>query len=540
MEDDEYLASFDEAFREEFKDFFVDPSDIKFSDPLGKGCFGKVYRATLHGTDVAVKVLNAAAISDEAKRDFLGEVRLTKRFNHPNLVQLLGGARHRDNYALVFELMDCDLASLMKDGSKRFPFKTKPPAPGSPLSAEHFREMLCRLRIARDIAKGMAWLHEHDPAIIHRDLKPQNVLISSSYSAKITDYGFSLLVGKDSFTTEKGKGSPYWAAPEEVFGKKYDKTVDVYAYGIMLWQIMTGESNPYPGERNQDIFFDHVAAGKRPVVTNLHPRMAELCQHCWHADPVERPSFVEIVEFLNGFIAEYAFPDEASSKWWHTVFGEAESCPWDDFVRKAKEYDEEVSSEMDEPVYGSSMGNPAELETIRSEAMKMLKKLTTEEGSGGKTVVTIEKFGQLLFWLNGINAPEIFTTYFDRVLGRIHSLLNMDCFFRDMSTETAILTLSGKPAGSYLLRFSSSYIGVYTVSYLGVSKGKTIPIHIRVLYNKKDGCFFFDAKFGTEPTITGTTIEKLLEEGKKVGMTNPLSYKNIAEETRHDPYAYGY
>jgi len=533
------LSVFEKEFREEFKDFSVNPSDIKFGEQLGEGCFGKVYRGSLRGNNVAVKVLDATAISDEAKEDFLREVRLAKRFPHPNLILLLGAYIQENSCALVFELMETDLGALLKNSGKSFPFKTKSPAPGSPLSVEHFREMLCRLHIALDIAQGMDWLHGHDPAIAHCDLKPQNVLISSSYSAKITDYGLSTLLKGGSFFKGKGKKSPYWEAPEEISEDECDKSVDVYAFGIMLWQIMTGESNPYPDEKDVDAFLDHVVEGKRPDVSKLHPGIALLCQSCWTDDPDSRPSFEKVIQFLNGFIAEYAFPDEESSKWWQNVFGESRSVSWEDFVTKADKNNERELAEMAKEGHSLPEIDPAELETIRSDSWRELKSLVVEEGSGGNPVVTIESFGQLLFWLDGISSPEIFTTYFDRLLGKIHSLMNVDCFFKLMKTEIAETTLSGKPTGSYLLRFSSSVIGAYTVSFLFANKGKAVPYHIRVLYNKKDGCYFFDVNLGPNRKITGTTLEKLLEEGKAIGLTNPLSHKAFFDKSRSDGYHVG-
>jgi serine/threonine protein kinase len=111
------------------------------------------------------------------------------------------------------------------------------------LRSEQVLELSERVRMAKDAALGMNWLHGIS-GIIHRDLKPANLLVDSNLTVKLTDFGFAQLrpEREDEFLEDgKGgaKGTPLWMAPEIMLGRPFTETVDVYSFGIILWQILT-------------------------------------------------------------------------------------------------------------------------------------------------------------------------------------------------------------------------------------------------------------------------------------------------------------
>ena len=157
----------------------------------------------------------------------------------------------------------------------------------------------------------MSFLHLHH--IIHRDLKPANILMDDYLCPKIADFGFSkvLHTNKESMTIESTlniKGTPIYLSPEIWSHQEYGPACDVYAFGIIVFEIMTN-SEPY---KNCDIFKirTKVLNGERPEIDSSVPDCyRDLIESCWSQNPKDRPSFEEIVKNLrmeenNQFITE--------------------------------------------------------------------------------------------------------------------------------------------------------------------------------------------------------------------------------------------
>ncbi|OQR88636.1 kinase, partial [Thraustotheca clavata] len=149
--------------------------ELKLQKVIGKGAFGEVIKGTYHGTPVVVKRMVRQNIDPENVRMFAEEIQLMMNLRHPNIVQFIGASWNSySNICFVTEFLDRgDLYSVLKN-------------PRIQLSWHH---PLWGMTI--DISRGMAYLHSMDPPIIHRDLKSMNILVSSSFGAKISDFGLS-------------------------------------------------------------------------------------------------------------------------------------------------------------------------------------------------------------------------------------------------------------------------------------------------------------------------------------------------------------
>jgi len=151
-----------------------------------------------------------------------------------------------------------------------------------------------------ETANGMAYLH--DQGLMHRDLKSPNVLLDDVNRAKLCDFGLARMVGDVQRTMTGGVGSVLWMAPEVMTDAIYDYSADVYAWGILAWEIMSPEVDLFPGKSVLEVS-RAVIQGKRPP---LHPSwpvgVCEVMVMCWGGVAEERPTFGEVVGRLEPIV----------------------------------------------------------------------------------------------------------------------------------------------------------------------------------------------------------------------------------------------
>eukprot|EP00899_Mesostigma_viride_P013379 jgi/Mesvir1/22041/Mv18606-RA.1 len=259
-------------------------ADIKVGALLGSGSFGHVYRGTFCGQVAAIKIIHGAneGIPSSVISSFANEVRVLSRIQHPRTVRLQGFCLQPPNICIVMELME--RGSLWKELHER---------------KRRFRYGAL-LSLAHDIASAMAYLH---PRILHRDLKTQNVLLDKSGRAKVADFGMAKLM-RDSTasmmmmtrSSNFGGGTVAYMAPEVLSGKVVDDKCDVYSFGVMLWEIFTGQK-PWEDEGVPlQIAMAVAVQGRRPPMPSVCPsNLRKLITDCWQENPEARPNFVTIL-----------------------------------------------------------------------------------------------------------------------------------------------------------------------------------------------------------------------------------------------------
>ncbi|KAJ7954392.1 Receptor protein kinase [Quillaja saponaria] len=196
---------------------------------LGKGGFGTVYKGELHdGTKIAVKRMETGMVGEKGLNEFKAEISVLTKVRHKHLVALLGYCLDGNERLLVYEYMPQGTLSQHLFNQKEECLK--------PL------EWTRRLTIALDVARGVEYLHGLAHQIfIHRDLKPSNILLGDDMRAKVSDFGLVRLApeGKASFETRLA-GTFGYLAPEYAATGRVTTKVDVYSFGVILMEMITG------------------------------------------------------------------------------------------------------------------------------------------------------------------------------------------------------------------------------------------------------------------------------------------------------------
>lgn len=290
--------------------------DFSSSYLLGEGGFGAVHkgfvdagmRPGLLPQPVAVKQLDIAGL--QGHREWLAEVIFLGQFRHPHLVKLLGYCCEDEERLLVYEFMPRGSLEnhLFKRISATVPWGT-------------------RLKIAIGAAKGLAFLHGASTPVIYRDFKASNILLDSEFTAKLSDFGLAKMgpEGSETHVTTRVMGTHGYAAPEYVMTGHLNIKSDVYSYGVVLLELLTGRramehvrgrslhadqvvkivdwTRPYLGSsRRLRCIMDPRLAGHYSV--KAARAVAHLAVQCTSPQPRDRPrmaAVVDALERLQGF-----------------------------------------------------------------------------------------------------------------------------------------------------------------------------------------------------------------------------------------------
>ncbi|KAL4459784.1 hypothetical protein ABPG74_003310 [Tetrahymena malaccensis] len=279
---------------EKFKDVksrtFQPNLEIKFQDleiqnKITEGGYGIIYKAKWREIVVAVKKFKIDYNNEQQIVEFVNECNAMEALRHPNIVLFLGACTEVPNFSIVMEYCQRgSLWSLLQNHSV-------------PLTWDD------RRKIALDIAKGVFFLHSSKPPIIHRDLKSLNVLVDDNFRCKLTDFGWTRVKPQNNYMTNK-IGTYQWMAPEVINTFYYTEKADVFSYSIILWEIASREP-PYRGIKGDVVAEKVFSENLRPIIPPSTPKFfSSLIQQCWEANPDNRPSFKEIVKYLEVMIIE--------------------------------------------------------------------------------------------------------------------------------------------------------------------------------------------------------------------------------------------
>lgn len=282
---------------------------------LGRGGFGVVYKGELDdGTKIAVKRMEAGVISSKALNEFHSEIAVLSKVRHRHLVSLLGYSTEGNEKILVYEYMP--QGALSKHLFRWKSFKLEP------LSWKR------RLNIALDVARGMEYLHTlAHQSFIHRDLKSSNILLGDDFRAKVSDFGLVKLApdGDQKSVVTRLAGTFGYLAPEYAVTGKITTKADVFSYGVVLMELLTGmmaldEDRP---EETQYLaaWFWHIKSNKEKLMAAIDPALdvkegeeeafesisiiSDLAGHCTAREPSQRPDMGHVVNVLASLVEKW-------------------------------------------------------------------------------------------------------------------------------------------------------------------------------------------------------------------------------------------
>ncbi|CAI9108435.1 OLC1v1008023C3 [Oldenlandia corymbosa var. corymbosa] len=291
----------------EVPEYELNPMDIQIrkSDGISKGSYQV---AKWNGTRVSVKILDKDRHSDpETINAFRHELTVLEKVRHPNVIQFVGAVTQDIPMMILLEYSRGDLATYLQKKGRLSPSKA--------------------LRLALDIARGMNYLHECKPdPIIHCDLKPKNILLDCGGQMKVAGFG---LIRLSNISPDKAKllqpemldrSSFYWA-PEIYKDEIFDRSVDVYSYGVMLYEMLEGIA-PFHPKPAEEVAKMMCLEGKRPTFKSKKsypPELRGLIEECWSPESVMRPTFSEIIVRMDRIDANCS-----KHGWWKDTF----KLPW--------------------------------------------------------------------------------------------------------------------------------------------------------------------------------------------------------------------
>ena len=258
----------------------ISESQLNFHDKIASGAFGVLYRGHYCGQEVAIKVLKTGekASQEEVHREFAQELSILRKVRHKNIVQLIGAMTKPPRLCLVTEFMK---------GGSALQFLHK----HAPLKLPQL------LKLSLGVALGMDYLHKVN--VVHRDLKTANLLMDENEVVKVADFGVARVKSTDGTPMTAETGTYRWMAPEVIAHQHYTHKCDVFSYGILLWELVSGGDIPYSGYTPLQAAVGVVQRGLRPTVPQTcHPVVAQVMQYCWQPDPNARPEFEQVVELL--------------------------------------------------------------------------------------------------------------------------------------------------------------------------------------------------------------------------------------------------
>jgi len=282
---------------------------FQIQNHMAQGGMSNIYRAfdLVSKKDVVIKVPDQSMIGDPAQFErFQREMEVARQLDHPAILRgLFAGQYNRIPYLVTEMINGISLRKVVETSA--------------PMAPEKAVELIIK------IADGMAYCHDHD--VVHRDLKPENILISDEGQPVIMDFGLALTKSAHRVTYSNlsaTMGTPDYMAPEQVEGQRGDARTDIYALGIILYEMLIGQP-PFTGDNNMAVMAQRLT-GDAPRLdkkrSEVDPHLAAVVARALQRDPKERYAD------MRAFIAALEHPETADITLLERLQIGGSSLPW--------------------------------------------------------------------------------------------------------------------------------------------------------------------------------------------------------------------
>jgi len=252
---------------------------------VGEGGMGRVYEAEerLSERKVALKVLRPELTRDEeGRRMFLSEMKILAHLEHENLVRSLASLEHEGQLVLVLEYLD---GRTLRDT----------------LTERGALPWTEAVHIASQVASALTVAHEQEPAIVHRDLKPENIMVLEGSSVKVMDFGVAKVLENARATATQSVGTLQYMSPEQIDAKGVDTRTDLYALGLVLYEMLAGEA-PFRSASPRELLNLQCTAAPPALDVEAPQGILDLVFRLLSKKPDERPASArEVVAALRPF-----------------------------------------------------------------------------------------------------------------------------------------------------------------------------------------------------------------------------------------------
>ncbi|XP_055300953.1 tyrosine kinase receptor Cad96Ca [Sitodiplosis mosellana] len=273
---------------------------LKFFNILGEGAFGQVWRCEaidINGnegvTTVAVKTLKENA-TDIERNDLHSELQVMKSLEpHVNVVRLLGCCSEKEPIFVILEYVNRGKLQTYLRNSRAERHYGNTHGKSNILTSGDLTSFMYQ------VARGMDYLSSR--GIIHRDLAARNVLITDDHTCKIADFGFArdVITSKIYERKSEGKLPIRWMAIESLYDNIFSVKSDIWSFGILMWEIVTLGSTPYPGTAAAEVMRKVRDGYRLEKPEHCRRELYNIMYYCWAKDPQDRPSFSELVKLLD-------------------------------------------------------------------------------------------------------------------------------------------------------------------------------------------------------------------------------------------------
>lgn len=485
----------------------IPPEEVVYSerDLLGRGAFGSVYRGQCRGKKVAIKVPIEQDMDEDELETFRNEVSIMRKTFHPNICLFLGACIQEGNIKLVSELMQGDVEELLASKEGRL------------------KPMHEKVRMAKDAALGINWLHGivH---IIHRDLKPANLLLDVNGVVKVTDFGFSTLKrGNQQVrdTDGEAKGTALYMAPEVMLQKDITFKIDVYAFGLMMWEFATCQEL-FPEFEDYDEFYDAIVEEDvRPPVKGIEPRSyAHLMQRCWARNPDDRPTMKEVIFRLDECIVDAVITVEEGRS-------EARNFWKENYLLPRQTLFEQVNWLE----FSTALSKHIGADTKVCSALAWVTKGDTGDPDDREAEMSLTLFAEIHTWFGPFFAKGGVGA---NITADIAAVVSQLWFHGTLSKTEAELRLNNRDPGTFLVRLSSTTPGCpFTITSMGDNGKECRHRRVSRKAQKEGGGLVATTRNG--PVEAKTLLGFIEDNMGKLGLKTPC--------TREDPktaYTEGY